>query len=567
MIGSYIGRILSCSINNDIENELVIKIIKLFLDKIPVQLTKNWLGMVGFNYFIFILVFYSDKIKKYFINNEIISKLIDLIMGKESPLYQGDERNENKNNRPKFGYIVESISLLYKYYTDNYQKEELNLSKNDLLMINTIMFYEKVILNEIDSYACKMLIANKMNLDEIINKGEKQEEFFREINEILIILKLPSLIYPIEVESEIDFMTYIITKYAEIYKIKDDEENVEDIINNINNKEKFLEKLNILLGIAIPNVKDGIANIIYISGKYHDKYSLLAFATNFSINDKKEESLRLLRSLFNLFNINKLVFDYIDKLPSPNSSKYSFVDYCLKIYFLLKNNTEDDWKTEIENLNNEVDVLVAQICSKYNKDLDNIKNNNQINIDNSIYFFDCSFNLIKETEYKTVNLYKGILYYISTNDKRKTDLPCFNEYNFFKNLNDKNVDEKVSKKDGYEVHSLACIVLSSNKDQDINIDFKPYFSSTMVIKAKTDNYYFLFCFDINDNIKNDENEINNLFDFSKINIKTEYSKIQELPMGNNNQISGDDGCSMNCPICRKVNVLNERNTEFKYIFL
>ena len=29
----------------------------------------------------------------------------------------------------------------------------------------------------------------------------------------------------------------------------------------------------------------------------------------------------------------------------------------------------------------------------------------------------------------------------------------------------------------------------------------------MVIKAKTDHYYFLFYFDINDNIKNDENEI------------------------------------------------------------
>ena len=37
----------------------------------------------------------------------------------------------------------------------------------------------------------------------------------------------------------------------------------------------------------------------------------------------------------------------------------------------------------------------------------------------------------------------------------------------------------------------------------------------MVIKTKTDYYYFLFCFDINDNIKNDENEINNLFDFVK----------------------------------------------------
>ena len=48
----------------------------------------------------------------------------------------------------------------------------------------------------------------------------------------------------------------------------------------------------------------------------------------------------------------------------------------------------------------------------------------------------------------------------------------------------------------------------------------------MAIKAKTDHYYFLFCFDINDNnIQNNENEINNLYDFSKINIKTEYSKI------------------------------------------
>ena len=72
--------------------------------------------------------------------------------------------------------------------------------------------------------------------------------------------------------------------------------------------------------------------------------------------------MKLLRSLFNLLNINKLVFDYIDKLPSPNLSKYSFVGYCLKIYFLIKNNTEDDWKTEIGNLNNEVDVLFTQIC-------------------------------------------------------------------------------------------------------------------------------------------------------------------------------------------------------------
>ena len=88
--------------------------------------------MEGFNNFILILVQNSNLICKNFINNEIISKLIDLILGKESPLYEGDERIENKNNKPKFGNIIKSIALLYKYYVDNYQKEELNLSKNDI---------------------------------------------------------------------------------------------------------------------------------------------------------------------------------------------------------------------------------------------------------------------------------------------------------------------------------------------------------------------------------------------------------------------------------------------------
>ena len=37
-------------------------------------------------------------------------------------------------------------------------------------------------------------------------------------------------------------------------------------------------------------------------------------------------------------------------------------------------------------------------------------------------------------------------------------------------------------------------------------------------------------------------------------------------MRNNNEISGDVGCSMNCPICGMVNILDERNTEFKFIF-
>ena len=139
-ISTYIRRILSICINNNIENEIALKIIQYYLDKIPVEITKHLEEMEGFNILLITLVEFSDNIKKYFINNEAISKLSDLITGKESPLFQVDERVENKEIKPKFGYLIKIIGFLYKYYLDNYQKEELKLSKNDIIMINSNKF-------------------------------------------------------------------------------------------------------------------------------------------------------------------------------------------------------------------------------------------------------------------------------------------------------------------------------------------------------------------------------------------------------------------------------------------
>ena len=43
-------------------------------------------------------------------------------MGKDSPLYKGDERIDNKNNKGKFGKIVKAIALLFQYYAENWEK-------------------------------------------------------------------------------------------------------------------------------------------------------------------------------------------------------------------------------------------------------------------------------------------------------------------------------------------------------------------------------------------------------------------------------------------------------------
>ena len=120
-------------------------------------------------------------------------------------------------------------------------------------------------------------------------------------------------------------------------------------------------------------------------------------------------------------------------------------------------------------------------------------------------------------------------------------------------------------KNEYKIHCILCFILYSNKDQDISINFKPYFNSTLEIKAKKENHYFIFCTDIDDNIKINDDEINKLIDYSNLKIKTEEAKVEEVPKENNNQVSSDE-CAVNCPVCGSVNILNEGNPEFKCVF-
>ena len=553
MISCYIGRIISCCINNNIEDETAFNIIKFYLSKIPVEITKKWTDMEGFNNFILILVQNSNLICKYFVNNEIISKLIDLIMGKESPLYEGDERIENKNNKPKFGNIIKSIALLYKYYVDNYQKEELNLSKNDIIMINTIQFYEKVVLEDYDNEACNMLLENKIDIDLALNKEENKDDFDKDIIDILIKSKIPSLKSNDEIASGINLITNLIQKYAEMYKINNNEEEKND-----NNKEKFIEKLNILLGVPVPSVTKGEAEIKYMSARYHDKFTIL---TNIStIKEKNKEFIIFIFPLLNLFNLNKIVFDYLDKLPAPNSFKYSIFDYYLKLYFSVEKDIDDE-KLEMDYNN-----LINEICSKNNKDINTIKNNAQINIEYSLYFHELYFDTINNlTLPEKVRLLQSKLYYISGEDVPKTELPCFIQNNYFTNLIQRNSPLMQEKKHGYKIHCMLCIIIYSEKDQDIHISFKPYFNSTLEIKAKKENHYFLYCKDIEDNIIVNDDEIDKLIDYSKLEIKTEESKVEALPKENNNQVSNDE-CAVNCPVCGSVNVLNEGNPEYKCIY-
>ena len=561
-ISEYIGKILACSLNKNIETELVNKIIQFYLDKIPIEITKKWLDMEAFNNLIYTLVVNSDIIKKSFINNSILSKLIDLILGKDSPLYQGDERIDNKNNKPKFGNIVKAIALLYKYYIENYEKEELKLSKTDLIMINCTKFYEKVVLDDYDNEASNLLLNYKMNFMMILNKEEKNEDFDKEIIDILINLKIPSIKKQEEIISGLYLITHILEKYAQIYEI--------DKTEKEENKNKFLEKLNILLGVPVPTIKSGEGAIKYISGRYHDKDTILS--TIFPQKEKNKDTVYLLRALFSLFNINPTVFNYLDKLPSPNSLKYSFVDYCIKLYTLVFKELEAEYmvfeELKMGNPYKELEIIINDICSKNNKDINSIKINDKICLDNIIYFTEFNYDYIKNVKYPDkVDAFQIKLNYISTKNLnlKKTNLACFTNINYFSNLNGKKVDENIKINDEIELHSMICIVIHCLQDLDLNLNIKPYFISKMGIQAQKDCHYFLYCSDIDDKIQKEEDKIFNILEFNNMEIKAQERKLLALPQGNSSK-SADDGCTMNCPVCGTINVLDERNSDYKCVF-
>ena len=151
-----------------------------------------------------------------------------------------------------------------RYYVENHDKEEVKLSSSDLKLINHKQFYEKIVLDDYDNNASNLLIDNKIELSLILNKKENNDDFDKEIVDILINLKVPSIKKREEIISGLQLMTNLLNKYSEIYLNNQIDENKDK------NEDIFIQKLNILLGLPIPTVTSGEAEIKYICGKYQD---------------------------------------------------------------------------------------------------------------------------------------------------------------------------------------------------------------------------------------------------------------------------------------------------------
>ena len=148
--------------------------------------------------------------------------------------------------------------------------------------------------------------------------------------------------------------------------------------------------------------------------------------------------------------------------------------------------------------------------------------------------------------------------YCTLKSLKKTSLPCFEKKNYFHSLIFRKVENNDLTVDGFEQHTLLCILICCESDLDIKIDFKPYFSSKIEINGKKEFHYYLYCMDYDNKDKN--------IDYTKMNIEIQENQPLALPNSSDQLGNDNEGCSMNCPVCGVVNILNESNVEFKCVF-
>ena len=549
---NYLAKALTLSIDNNIENETSMQLVKYYTDKIPIDISKKWSEMEHFNNFILILIENSDKIKKEFLSQGMISKLIDFILGKESPLYKGDERKDNKNIKGKLGPLVRSIAFLYQYYLNNKDKDEtLKLSEEDKKLIDHMPFYEKIILDEYDDKGSLMLINFKIDTSFDINDPLNKNNL-----DIIVKLKVPTSKNADSIISSLSLIENILNK------VKDD-----------NDKKKLL---NILIGVSSLVVESGEAKFIYVCGSYYYYYSILNYiALKNTIN---EEIVPLLIKIFEILYNHQDVYEYISKLPAPNSYSYSYLSYLLKLYIETldkqKNNTDNikfDMKL-FEKLNN----IANDLCKKYSINLDNVRNDNNICIRNFMFIFNIEYilinamkdinieikNSIKEYNSEISVFYYKLSYHL-TQDKTINMVSLLTEkkeINFIKGLDSNSSLENQELNKYY----LEGIVVYAKTDCDLTFSFEPYIYTNLEIHFKKYERCILF-------LKQSDTPFNEEkfdLDFSKLKIgKNEKPKPTEISEYDATKVqANEDAVVITCPMCGTSNVIDEHNQTFQCIF-
>jgi hypothetical protein len=142
-----------------IEKPKTVVLLDLLLEFIPQDVSKSWLKMVYYLELWESIAIQADQLlMTYIFKRELISKLIDFFLMKDSPLYKkGESRTEfgSRNVPPKFAPLINTVSHMLRYSKEN----SIQLTENDKELLMCRHFYKKAIKDSFNNQALSKILA------------------------------------------------------------------------------------------------------------------------------------------------------------------------------------------------------------------------------------------------------------------------------------------------------------------------------------------------------------------------------------------------------------------------
>ena len=311
----------------------VIKILDFFYSLIPSEASKSWTKICSFlELFEYLALSNHELILNYMFKKETIYRLIDFMLGKESPYFKkGETRTEmgNKTVPPKFAPLINTISeLTRRCFTETWTEKNyienpsespqtfiksnkiFNLSERDFKCVTHKNFYKKAIKDAYNNGALSKILAHFMYNNHSFSK-KRVYMLLQSVNEATS---------SSEAKDIFDLLFNVITMY-----------------------DKFsLLRLEWIFGIPQINVKTNGSDYPTLperNSKYGEKIvkylSPITYKTSLeSLTEKiiskfqsSIEFINILNYLFALVLKKSHVFCYFDSIPHPRKDRLLYKDY------------------------------------------------------------------------------------------------------------------------------------------------------------------------------------------------------------------------------------------------
>lgn len=471
---------------NEIKNipsrPIIYQLLDRLLALIPVDVSKMWNKMLAFlELFEAFANSNNEIILDYLFENEIIFKLIDLALGKESPYYKkGDSRNEigNRLSVPKFTPLLNAVSILTRRcFTGTWTKEAYEADKN----------YKPPLLITLSENQEKIYSLSERDLECLYQRSFLKKCIKDNYNNTALSKLLAHLMFDnFEYSKKRVFM--IMEAVNDGISLADAKAACELIFNVSNIDDRFsIIRLEWIFGIPQLQLKPSdtcLPRIVKNGDRYSDKIykyisSILYGTTHESFIERviykyqaSADFITILNYFFSIIYKNPYTFMYFDALPHPKEEGLKLKDYIFSLANEELNrifnitNSESKFENSIKGITN--------IMQNYNDKKEEFLNSLEEEYKQGKFKFDTNYKIGEIHSEKIAlhennclssnNLYAFVIDYVNTIEGEEEAL----NIEFSKEKSNDSIENILAKKDETDSENRINHTEQENVSENIN---------------------------------------------------------------------------------------------------